>query len=103
MLLLIIIVAPFCVLIRYVWYRNGVEVQSSTGLGISLDAKTGVLKINPFTVDREGVFQCRAKNTFPERMQPVAVSSKIEARVAREYWITALTQLAFSKLALLKR
>ena len=68
-----------------------------------MDAKTGVLNINPFTVDREGVFQCRAKNTFPEQVQPVAVSPKIKARVAREYWITALTELAFSKLALLKR
>ena len=100
---MIIIVISFSVLIRYVWCRNGVEVQSSTRLGISLDAKTGVLKIKPFTVDREGVFQCRAKNTLPERVQPVVVSAKIEARVAREYWITALTELAFSKLALLKR
>ena len=79
------VVVSFSLLIRYEWYRNGVKVSNLNG--ISYNTTTGVLEIESLTVDREGVFQCRAKNTFPERMQPVAVSAKIEVLVAREYWM----------------
>ena len=87
---------PFiCSFIRYKWYWNGVEVEAIDGR--TYDADTGVLTIGDFTVEKEGIFHCRAIISYPKQVHAVALSPKIEARVAREYLIVPLKELLFSK------
>ena len=66
----------------YQWYWNDAPVE--TDQVMSYDSSTGILTIKGLTIREEGFYNCRAKNTFPSGMSAVAISQKIEVRVARK-------------------
>ena len=58
--------------------------------GISYNPTTGDLTIINMQIPKEGRYNCRAKNQFPNNMTAVAISSIIELRIARELHLFGL-------------